>query len=270
MATIPWQGMKHMKQEFGGALRAMRNGLGLSQLQLAARLGTTQRHLSFLETGRSAATRPFLQRLCTELDLSAAQRSALFDASGFHNPFPDRSLTSQEISDALDSIECRILDNWPFPAFALNQNWTFLRANAPARAMFSMFGVSLQPGPVSLVDVVLSDAFRSAIANWTEASLGMYFRLQRAASQNTELAGKFALARDRGFFDHIPRQLTGGMAPDPLSPIIMMLPDGQRLAVSPFVGHLASIQDATLEGVEIEFMVPLDDDSGAFLRSLRQ
>jgi len=269
MLTIPLKGMKVMQNslEFGRALQDMRKSLGMSQLKLAARLGTTQRHISFLETGRSKATKAFLQRLCADLDLSAAQRSALFDASDYRNPFADRGMSSAEIEAALQNIETRILCNWPFPAFALDQYWNVLRANASSRAMFAKFGVSLDEAPVNLVDVVLTDAFRAAVANWEHASLGMYFRLQRAAADNDELAQKFEAIKASGVFDHVPRMLTGGPALPPLTPIIFQIPDGPTLTVSPFVGKLASIQDVTLEGVEIELMVPLDHASDAMLRS---
>ena len=62
---------------FGKTLKTLRRTLGISQLALAAQLSSTQRHLSFLETGRSKPTVGFLRRLCSELNLSAAQRSAV-------------------------------------------------------------------------------------------------------------------------------------------------------------------------------------------------
>ena len=251
---------------FGSALKDMRKNLGLSQLGLAERLGTTQRHLSFLETGRSRATPEFLQRLCTGLNLSASQISALFEASGFRNPFPERPLASEEIADALDKIERRILGNWPFPAFALDQNWSIIRANPAAETLLAAFGFASPD--INLADLVLSDGFRGALVNWDEASVGMYFRLQRGAESNTTLRAKFESAKASGLFDHIPGQLTGGPAVPPLSPVIMTAPDGTQLTLSPFVGHLASIQDVMLEGVEVEFMVPLDDQTEAFLGAL--
>ena len=132
--------MSTLPNTFGPALRALRQTLGLSQLALAHRLRSTQRHISFLETGRSRATAGFLQRLCTELNLSTAQRGALFEASELRNPYPARSADDAEIGRALDLIEHRVLRNWPFPAFALDRDWTVLRANTGARAMLAGFG----------------------------------------------------------------------------------------------------------------------------------
>ena len=224
---------------FGSALKAMRQALGLSQLALAERLGSTQRHLSFLETGRSRATADFVARLCADLDLSAAQRGALFDAAGLRNPYPDRALSSTEIATALDRLDRFVLSNWPFPAFVLDRDWSVLRANAPARAMFAAFGIDLEAGPVSLLAVVLSPAFRDAILNWEAASVGMYFRLQRAAEHDRQLANAFRAAKRDGVFDHIPAQITGPPAETPLAGVEMRAPTGQVLRMIPLVGQLA-------------------------------
>ncbi|MEL7011770.1 MAG: helix-turn-helix domain-containing protein [Pseudomonadota bacterium] len=253
---------------FGPALRGLRQTLGLSQLALATRLSSTQRHISFLETGRSQITSDFLQRLMAELNLSALQRSALFEASGYRNPYPAWSLASQEMNEALDTIERRILQNWPFPAFALDRDWTVLRANGPAKVMFGAFGADLASTGTSLLTVVLDPAFRAAIVNWEEASLGFYFRLQHAATRNDVVKDAFETAKTQGVFDHIPSLITGAAPSTPLRPVIMGLPNGAQLELAPLVGHLATVQDVRLEAVEIELMVPLDDTSEAVLSGL--
>ncbi len=256
-----------MTNNFGTALRALRQTLGLSQLALAHRLGSTQRHLSFLETGRSRVTEGFLQRLCGELNLSAAQRSALFEASGLRNPYPQRALDDAQIIDALDTIKQRLLDNWPFPAFALDRDWTILRANKGAARMFAGFGFDLNENQ-SLLSLVLSPAFHAAIRNWEAVSLGFYFRLQAAAEGNTEVRAAFEAARASGLFDDIPARITDTRPEAPMTCVELALPDGALLRMTPFVGHFATIQDTRLEAIEIELMVPLDDTTETSLRSL--
>src|SRR6056297_2262258 len=251
--SIPLKGMKLMStssNEFGAALRALRQALGLSQLALAHRLRSTQRHISFLETGRSRATSGFLQRLCTEMNLSTAQRAALFEASDLRNPYPARGPHDAEISQALD------LD------------WSVLRANAGAKAMFAGFGIDLEGPRPSLLTLLLSPAFRGAIRNWEDASLGLYFRLQRVAEHAPEIATAFQAARADGLFDHIPARLTARGDAPVLLPVEIAAPGGPVLRLTPFVGQLASLQDARLDAVEIEFMIPLDDRTDDWLRGL--
>jgi len=260
--------MSTSSNEFGAALRALRQALGFSQLALAHRLRSTQRHISFLETGRSRATSGFLQRLCTEMNLSTAQRAALFEASDLRNPYPARGPHDAEISQALDLIEHRVLRNWPFPAFALDRDWSVLRANAGAKAMFAGFGIDLEGPRPSLLTLLLSPAFRGAIRNWEDASLGLYFRLQRVAEHAPEIATAFQAARADGLFDHIPARLTARGDAPVLLPVEIAAPGGPVLRLTPFVGQLASLQDARLDAVEIEFMIPLDDRTDDWLRGL--
>ena len=260
--------MSNSLNSFGPVLRTLRQTLSLSQLALAQRLGSTQRHVSFLETGRSRATPGFLQRLCTELNLSTAQRGALFEASDLRNPYPARGPDDAEITQALDLIERRVLRNWPFPALALDPDWTVLRANAGAGRMFAGFGLDLaQPRP-SLLNLLLSPVFRGAIRNWEDASLGLYFRLQRAAEHAPDIAAAFEAARADGLFDHIPARISGQGEAPVLLPVEIAQPGGSVFRLTQFVGQLANLQDARLDAVEIELMIPLDDATEDWLRDL--
>lgn len=251
---------------FGDTLRSLRAALGLSQLALATKLSSTQRHLSFLETGRSRPTSDFLQRMCSELNLSPSQRGALFDASGFHNPYPLRSMNSEEITQTLDMIGRRILDNWPFPAFVLCPQWTVLRMNHPAELMFSNLGFDLGNEKPNLLKMLVSPEFRALVRNWTEASQAVYFRLLRGAEQDPTLRTAFDEARRQGIFDHIPAVITGQDTAPVYVPIELGPPDGPALRMASFIGQLASLQDSTLEGIEVELMVPLDDHTETCIR----
>ena len=104
-----------MANQFGTALRTLRNDLGLSQLALAGAISTTQRHISFLETGRSQPTRDFVTRLSTQLAISLPHRALLFDAAGFQNPYRHDYLDEGGLEQLLDMLEARALHHWPFP-----------------------------------------------------------------------------------------------------------------------------------------------------------
>ena len=72
---------------FGRALRRWREACKVSQLELAMRAGTTQRHLSFVEGGRSAPGRPLILRLAESLDLPLRERNALLHSAGYAPAF---------------------------------------------------------------------------------------------------------------------------------------------------------------------------------------
>jgi transcriptional regulator with XRE-family HTH domain len=64
-----------MPTGFGSHLRWWRKRRGLSQLDLAGAAGTSQRHVSFLESGRSQPSREMVLCLAAALDVPLRQQN---------------------------------------------------------------------------------------------------------------------------------------------------------------------------------------------------
>jgi transcriptional regulator with XRE-family HTH domain len=79
--------------EFGALLRAWRERRRLSQLALALEAGVSQRHLSFVESGRAAPSRAMVLRLSEQLDVPLRERNRLLLAAGYAPVFGERPLT---------------------------------------------------------------------------------------------------------------------------------------------------------------------------------
>lgn len=245
--------------EFGQVLRDMRGSLGLSQAQMALQLGTTQRHLSFVETGRSAPTAYFVTRLCRELNVSLAQRSNLFAAAGLPQAYPARDPASADVAGALDTIDSRILAHWPFPAIVMNPAWTILRGNDRFWTLFAPFMPEAGNRPQNLAEIMMRPDFRDMILNWPQVAELFYYRLQLAAARHEEARTIFDRLKAAGLFDDLPRALSG---PAPvIMPVDMRFPDGTGLRLTSLIGHLMAVQDPVVEGYEIELFVPLDAES---------
>lgn len=261
--------MQRDTSHFGGTLSSLRRALGLSQSALADALRSTQRHISFLETGRSQPTQSFLSRLCTDLKLSAGQRANLFAASGLTNPYKARELASPDIISTLDLIAEHLLKNWPFPAFVLDREWNVLRQNAAAANMLT----ALRPAPPpqnradNLLQILLSDSFMSLITNWEDVSPSIYFRLQSSATRDANVAQIFDDARARGLFDHIQDLIVGQTVAPIFVPLALDLGLPTPLKLTSLIGNLAANQDALVEEFEIELMMPVDAASDTILRS---
>jgi transcriptional regulator with XRE-family HTH domain len=243
--------------------------LGLSQSALADALLSTQRHISFLETGRSQPTPSFLSRLCTDLKLSAGQRANLFAASGLRNPYEARHLDSPDIISTLDLMAEHLLKNWPFPAFVLDREWNVLRQNSAAANMLAALHPSAphQNPPENLLQVLLSDPFMALITNWEEVSPSIYFRLQSSATRDENVAQIFEDARARGLFDHIQDVIVRQKTAPVFVPLTLDLGLDAPLKLTSLLGNLAANQDALVEEFEIELMMPVDAASDAILRS---
>lgn len=61
-------------ERFPAELRRWRRARRISQLELALRADTTQRHVSYLEQGRSRPGRTIVLRLAESLELSLRER----------------------------------------------------------------------------------------------------------------------------------------------------------------------------------------------------
>lgn len=247
-----------MVPNFGTTLKTMRGDLGLSQLSLAHKIDTTQRHISFLETGRSGPTRDFVIRLATGLALSMPQRAALFEAGGFQNPFKQKNFESEDLEAVLDTIERRILSHWPFPGFVLNEDWQILRTNAAGEALITPFLPEGETIP-TMFSFFLSKSLRERIVNWPAVAEMLYYRLQISALSSPDLAKTLADARADGTFDAVPQTLQGTEEPQPFVPAILRGPGGQLMSISSFAGNLMTVHEAAIAGLEIELMFPVDD-----------
>jgi len=70
-------------QNFMSVCRQWRQFRKLSQLDLALAANISQRHLSWLETGRSQPSREMVTRLSDAMDIPLRERNVLFKSAGY-------------------------------------------------------------------------------------------------------------------------------------------------------------------------------------------
>ena len=75
--------MKTPKGMLGTLLRQWRKSRSVSQLELALRANTSQRNLSFVESGRTQPSREMVLKLAEALDLPLRARNEVLLAAGF-------------------------------------------------------------------------------------------------------------------------------------------------------------------------------------------
>ena len=87
---------------FGDLLRDWRHRRRMSQLDLALTAEISQRHLSFVESGRSQPSRDMVLRLAEHLDVPARERNTLLVAAGFAPLHRERPLDDPAMKAARD------------------------------------------------------------------------------------------------------------------------------------------------------------------------
>jgi len=113
----------------GDHLREWRQRRHLSQLDLAGEAEISTRHLSFVETGRSAPSREMVLKLAERLEIPLRERNVLLVAAGFAPAFPQRSLDDPILKPARAAIDMVLRAHEPNPALAVDRHWNLVTAN---------------------------------------------------------------------------------------------------------------------------------------------
>jgi transcriptional regulator with XRE-family HTH domain len=137
VATIPsgeWPGtLRHRYNrpvDFPRTLRERRTRRHVSQLDLALRAGTTQRHLSFIESGRSVPGRNMVVRLAESLELPLRERNELLLAAGYAPAYPESSLDDPVLAPVRTAIDHILRGHLPYPALIVDRGGDLIAANS--------------------------------------------------------------------------------------------------------------------------------------------
>ncbi|HZO66227.1 MAG TPA: helix-turn-helix transcriptional regulator [Kribbellaceae bacterium] len=245
---------------FGARLRQWRALRGVSQLALADKVGSTARHLSFLETGPSRPSRQMVLRLGEALDVSLRERNQLLHAAGLPAVYPEAGVDSADLAPFRAALDSLLRAHLPYPAMVLDRHWNVLLANT---ACTRLYGVDLVG--TNLVRQFLADpATADTVVNWAEVAWAGLERLrhQRDRSPSDQhLADLVALAE---------QALAGIPRPAQPPPDLVLCPWfrlGDRIVKT--IGMAARFDataEITLDELRIELIYPLDEAGEQFFR----
>jgi transcriptional regulator with XRE-family HTH domain len=145
------------QSEVGSLLRQWRERRRLTQLGLALDAGTSARHLSFVETGRSLPGRDLLLRVSEQLELPYREQNRLLLAAGHAPAYPERSFNDPDLAPVRDALDLILSGHEPYPAVAVDRAWNMVAANS---AMFALTeAVEIDPAllepPINVIRVGL-------------------------------------------------------------------------------------------------------------------
>jgi transcriptional regulator with XRE-family HTH domain len=121
--------MATIDASFADALRGWRRRRRVSQLELALRAGTTQRHVSFVESGRSVPGRAMVIRLGEALEVPLRERNALLHAAGYAPAYGDAALDDAALAPVRDALERVLEGHLPYPAIIVDAVGDLVSAN---------------------------------------------------------------------------------------------------------------------------------------------
>jgi transcriptional regulator with XRE-family HTH domain len=262
--------MPRAMTSFGSGLRWWRERRGFSQLELAEAADTTQRHLSFLESGRAGPSREMILRLAGVLDVPLRQQNALLLAAGFAPAWRESDLSAPALAEVNSAIDYMLAQQEPFPAFVVDRRWTLLRAN-PAAVRLTEFLVGPPQAPAAPVNLAVAlvapDALRPFIVNWEEVALFFLRGVQAdAIADGTRETAE--LLRRLLAFPGVPALSRVLPQEGPRAPVLVIHFEkgGTSLRLFTTVATLGTPQDVTLQEIRIECFFAMDDVTARVFR----
>src|SRR5262245_51900919 len=98
---------------FAARLKWWRERRGYSQLDLAHAADVSQRHVSFMEVGRTAPSRDMVLRLAAALDLSLRQQNELLLAAGFAPVWRESPLSAPALTTVNRALDFMLAQQEP-------------------------------------------------------------------------------------------------------------------------------------------------------------
>lgn len=248
-----------MTAAVGELLRFWRGERGLSQLALSLDSGISQRHLSFVESGRSVPSRTLVLRLAEVLEVPLRERNALLLAAGYAPGYGEEALDGPEMAMVLRAVEQMLRQQEPHPALLLDRHWNVLRVNEAAPRLFGRFvDLAQWPRPRNLLHLMLSpEGVRPYVERWEKVAAALLGRVRREALGRVLDAGTTALLEAVGRYPGVSA-LQAVVRPQGAVVPITFCRDGERWSYFSLVTTVGTPTSVTAQELRVECMFPVE------------
>ena len=256
---------------FPNLLREWRQKRRLSQLDLALSAGVSQRHVSFLESGRANPSRGMILQLSETLEVPLRDRNAWLTAAGFAPVFRTRALDDPQMGQVLAAVRMMLTAHEPFPAIALDRGWNVRMSNRPFDRLGAMLGEDIWTrtgcgDERNLMRLFFHpDGIRPFVTNW--AAVGPL--TWRRALREAEARGGGEMQALLDELAPLQEANTLWSAADtalaPVMPFNMQVGE-LRMSMFAVVATFGTAQDVTADELRLETLFPADAETEALLR----
>jgi transcriptional regulator with XRE-family HTH domain len=256
---------------FPRLLRDWRQRRRLSQLDLALSSGVSQRHVSFLESGRANPSRAMILQLSETLEVPLRDRNEWLAAAGFAPFFKTRALDDPQMSQVFSAITMMLKAHEPFPALALDRAWNVRLSNAPFDQLTAMMGGDIWErvgdGKRNLMQLFFHPlGLRPFIVNWSSVGPLLWQRAKREAQTLAGSEMKMVLESLEPLQDPHVLWSAAELALMPVMPFNIQIGD-LYMSVFAIIATFGTAQDVTAEELRIETLYPADAHTEALFRT---
>ncbi|WP_284322072.1 helix-turn-helix domain-containing protein [Dyella acidisoli] len=250
-------------------LRHWREVRGASQLGLALEAGISQRHLSFIESGRSVPSRQALTSIVQSLDVPLRERNAVFLAAGYAPVYSEVPWNAKEMQSITRALDRMLRQHNPFPAIVMDRYWNVLTTNASSPRFFGSFiDIAARKEPRNMLHLLFDpDGMRPFVVDWETVARSLIQRVYR------ETIGRVLDERSSSLLDELfaypgvdaSWRLRGSVGSAPNLPMIPMSfkKHGKILSYFSMVTSVGAPQSVAAQELRIECMFPADEETEA-------
>jgi transcriptional regulator with XRE-family HTH domain len=249
---------------FPSRLAWWRRRRGLSQFRLAIATPCSQRHISFLELGRTKPSREMVLRLSAALDLPLRQANELLLAAGYAPAWSEADLGAAAMAPIRSALDHMLRQQEPYPAVVVDRRWNLLQANKGAVAMVEFLAGPVKPGAaVNLADALVGpDVLKPHLTNWTEV-VRYFVRSVEADAAVDGTSQTAALLQRLLRYPGVRAAMAQAEPSAGDGPVLPMLfrKNGTALRLFTAIATLGTPRDVTLQELRVESFFPMDRET---------
>lgn len=190
--------METVSPSLRDTLQTARKSRRISQLELALRMGVSQRHVSFVESGRSQPSRELLLSWLHELQAPLALRNVALQQAGFAPVYRGSELSDVVLTPVREALGQLLAAHDPMPAMVMDAAWNVRQMNRGAQwlAVTLMPWIAQLPKdqPINMLDAMLHpEGMTRQMTNLEEVAPAMLAHLRDDASAVPELLPRVEL-----------------------------------------------------------------------------
>lgn len=249
-------------------IRQWRERRHVSQLELALRADTTQRHISFIERGRSHPGRGMIVRLAEALEIPLRERNSMLLAAGYAPAYPETTLDDPRLDPVRNALE-QILDgHLPYPAVLTDLAAHLVSGNAAFMALIADVPQTLREPPINLGRVLLHpEGLRSRIINLDEWGRHVIDGLRRTATRHPHAQLTELIEELEGYVPSRPPPASSAHLGFAVP--LRLRADDRELTLLTTLTHFATAIDVTVSELTLEAFIPADAVSARYFSSTR-
>jgi transcriptional regulator with XRE-family HTH domain len=244
-------------------LKQWRERRRVSQLELALRAGTTQRHVSFIEQGRSLPGRAMVIRLAEALEVPLRERNSMLLTAGYAPAYRETSFEDPELDPVRNALEHILNGHLPYPAVITDRAADLVSGNDAFLWLMDGLPASLREPRINLARLLLHpDGLGSRILNLDEWGRHVLDGLARKARRDPG-APLAELIEELGGYVPAPER-----APSPQHlgfavPLRIRVED-EVLTLLTTLSHFATAIDVTISELTLEAFIPADAATASY------